>query len=778
MNTPRPRHTARTALLAAALLAGILPAGAQELPPPGSPPQGTMNTSTPGGGKIDAGLRMMVEHHRAALEAAGPGGTPDVRALTDGSLYFRLVPGRNPFAPDARVFIDVADQSAIGALEADGVTVETRAGEILVARIPVDRVTSVAALPSVRSIGISGESRPFLDLSRPAANAATAHSGGGGLDRPYRGNGALVGVLDSGIDWAHPDFSNATNDTRIRWLLDYGNAGSTGNPTEWTKAQIDAGQCTEVDGQGGYGHGTHVAGAAAGNGRRNAAYIGMAPAAEILAVKGIRDPQSQGGFADADVVNGVAWMLEKAQQLGRPIAVNLSLGGHFGPHDGTGNYERALSNLTGPGRVIVAAAGNEGGDFIHSSYATSGTSYLSAPETPMEVAQGAQVAAVDIWYPQSGTISVGIAAYHPQTGQLLDTTRAVAPGQSIQNVTLTDGGGTPIAVVSIDARTTSDPNNGARNVLVVLQSPHSGVLWSVYTFGSGTMDKWVVTGARFISGGLPGSQWRYGDNTKSVGIPATAKKVICVGSYVTKVQWVDFNGQTRTQTGATLGQISRFSSRGPSRDGRTKPDVVAPGEAIIAPLSSGYTPDPSDILQGGGLHKLQGTSMASPHVTGIVALLLEKNKYLDYESAVAILKSTATASGDANTWGSGRVNAVAALQATPAAIDCATLARLTGYDCDGNRVDRFALVDAYPNPFNPATTVGFVVPRNERVELAIHNTLGQKVRTLLSGDVAAGFHQAVWDGRTDAGSAAASGVYYVRMAAPGFSAARRLVLVK
>jgi len=736
--------------------------------------------------KVDPGLRYMANRYEAMQQSGSQHGASSARtaSMYDGSRYFSLLPPHGDGIPRALVFMQVSDASNTMELERLGVQILTTSGNILVAEVPITRVYEVASLPNVLSILISGRSKRYLDLSRTQARVDQVHAGAGGLDRPYKGNGVIVGVIDSGIDWSHPDFSVEPNDARIQWLLDLSDSTTGTAGREWTKAQIDQGLCTEIDGQAAVGHGTHVAGIAAGGGKRNPSYVGMAPGSDIVVVKGTRSYNSGGGFLDADVVNGVNYVFTKTRAMNKPAIVNLSLGGHLGPHDGTSLYEQALSNLVIPGKIIVAAAGNEGSSYIHCSYAAQpGTGYTDALETPWKLDEGTSIALADMWYPFSGNISVGVAVY--QVGnftQPLAGTNPVPLGQFIDNVVLTDGT-TNFGVVSIDATTTADPNNNARRVLFLIQDnpgslPISNYAWSIYTFGNGTFDVWSVAGGGFPPVSALPIYFRPGDNNKSVGTPATAKKVVCVGAYVTKTSWVDLNGVQQTQPNAILGSISSFSSLGPTRDGRTKPDFVAPGEVIVAALSSSVSPPPQVVLQGGGLQKLEGTSMAAPHVTGIGALMLERNKYLSYENIVSILSSTAATSGVPNTYGAGKVQALNALLATPPSVDCATLSRLTGYDCDGNIILSYELLDAYPNPFNPATTIGFRLARPEKTELAIYDLLGQKVRTLVTGEMTEGFHQTVWDGTSDEGEIVASGVYFSRLSTPKFTAANRLVLVR
>jgi len=741
--------------------------------------------------KIDPGLRFMTRWYEAAA-----GEAPrwfDASALTNGSLYFKLLPREGSSVPDAQVFIKLRVPGETLALEQLGVQITTTVGDIVIARLPITATYAVAALENVVSMQISGRSTPHLDLSRAEVRADVVHAGGGGLAASYRGTGVVVGVLDSGIDWTHPDFSVAANNTRIQFLFDYSN-GTNGR--EWTKAEIDAGTCTEIDGPGGGGHGTHVAGTAAGNGRRNAAYVGMAPEADIVFVKGTRDAQSGGGFDDADVVAGTQYIFAKARAMNKPAVVNLSLGGHFGPHDGTSLYEQALSSLVRPGNIIVAAAGNEGHQAIHVSYPAQGSNYDESLETLWGVEQGSPIALADMWYPASGNISVGVAVYQfGNYNQPEFVLNAVPPGQRVENQ-LVSIGAIPVGLVTIDATTTQDPNNGARRVAILINSdngqyPIDQVAWSVWTIGSGTFDMWAAAGGEFPQVPNLPAWFRQGDNDKTVGMPGTARKVLCIGSYVTKTSWIDLDGTTQTQPSICgnpnppqVAEISCFSSRGPSRDGRTKPDLTAPGEAIIAALSSSLTIGThiprSDVLQGGGLVKLQGTSMASPHITGIVALMLQRNRYLTYENVFNFLTSTARPVGPSpnNTFGSGKVDALNAVLAVPPAVDCQTLGKIAGIDCDGNVIGDYQLINAYPNPFNPATTIGFRVARREKVTIAVFDLLGRRVKTLINEELPAGYHQTVWDGTDENAHGVASGVYHVRLVTPSYNGSSRLVLIR
>src|SRR3989454_9121415 len=185
----------------------------------------------------------------------------------------------------------------------------------------------------------------------------------GGTFTGATGSGVIVGTFDTGIDWSHADFKHADGTTRILYLWDLtttgtppGNVGgqdfTDGN--ECGAALIDAGGCTERDIAA---HGSHVAGIAAGNGSAGSAnqYAGGAPNPDIIAGKG-----GAFGFSTARIITGIQYIFARADQLGRPAVVNLSLGTLFGPHDGTEAEEQAIDALSGPGHLVVIAVGNDG----------------------------------------------------------------------------------------------------------------------------------------------------------------------------------------------------------------------------------------------------------------------------------------------------------------------------------------------------------------------------------------------------------------------------------
>ena len=654
------RRLARTvAAIAFAVVAGTGAAGA--------PPAEAIRESaalSPGpdralGPKLDPFLRRLIRdsERRSSLAWALPSQGADPLIRTE------LLPGGDLAAA---VLVRTTDASRTRTEIAGlGGTVRVEAGDVVVGVLPVSALEVLAGRGETVSVEASRVRKPNLDLARPASKTDLVHAGTG-LAAPRTGAGVVVGIVDTGIAYQHEDFRSSAG-TRLHSIWDMtGVPSGSSTPVICSPADINGGTCPERDLNG---HGSHVAGIAAGNGRAQSGFIGIAPEAEIIAAKATRSTTANGGFSDDDVIAACSYVFQQAQAAGKPAVVNLSLGANGGPLDGTSAYERALSNLTGPGKIIVAANGNQGSDRIHLSYAVSGSDFGTASETVWVMPQPAAMAVADFWY-ASGSISVGVAFRQTEDGAPLAFSQPVGPGQSVGATELRDpASGTLLATYEIDATETSNPNNGARRVLVGLTPAVAGV-FSLYAHGSGTFDAWAQRGSSF--GSKNGGTWKAGDFEKTVGTPASALKVIAVGNYTTKTQWTDVNGQVvdMSVNGFTIGQIAASSSRGPTRDGRTKPDLSAPGAFIAAALSPEAIPAQSadSRMQGGQLLVINGTSMASPHVAGVVALMLQANAALTYDQVIQTLQSTATKDANTgstanNTWGAGKVDAFEAVKA-------------------------------------------------------------------------------------------------------------------
>ena len=567
------------------------------------------------------------------------------------------------------------------ALQAPGIRKLETAGRIVAARVSLEALRLLGASPAVEYVDLSRKSRP---LGKSSANTSPFLSI---YPAEARADGALIGLVDTGIDFTHPDLQDSSG-TRILYLWDMSDIDPSDAPTdvdpvfdwgrEYSKKQIDENPdgVIQRDGDGGRGHGTHVAGVAAGS----------TAGANLIVVKALRTVESEGDFSEADVLAACGYIFKRAEELGKPAVINLSLGHYDGPLDGSSLFEEALSELTGPGRILVAAAGNGGFEPIHAGGVTEANTTYEAFLSSSQPDR----AGVSLWYSPGSVESVSVGFYSRETPPvLLGMTDPVPVGQSIDLVPIEVQGET-LGYLSIDAISTTNPQNGDGHVRIALTDNGSGIdlsetLWSVITEGAeaGRQDLWAIDAA-FSSeayAGINTEQW-IGNTHRTIASPSTARNVISVGSYVGRNRFINIFGREREWENPTLegnrvvpnlGQRSYFSGIGPSRDDRVLPHLSAPGEAIVSLLSSHLTPgegyDIESVQEGGSYIAREGTSVAAAHVTSVVANMLEVIPDLTPETARLILQSTAdtdlqTGAAVNTEFGAGKLNAMAAIERT------------------------------------------------------------------------------------------------------------------
>jgi subtilisin family serine protease len=552
------------------------------------------------------------------------------------------------------------------ALHAIGIDVGAEAGAYRTARVPLSALPAFLALPGLEKVSLGYQLQPDLDVSVPDCSANLKRSQSPPL-YGWNGTGVIVGIVDTGMDYQHDDFRNPDGSTRFLSIWDQNISGTPpaafayGN--ECTQAQINAGTCTETDANG---HGSHVLGIAAGDGSAtgnfepNFIYVGMANAANIVGVAT--------DFSQAGVVDGVDYIFQKAASLGMPAVVNLSLGTVLGPHDGTTVFDHMLNALTGPGKIIVSSAGNSQLDKVHASATIplNGTVNYSLTVPGYAPSTFQDIYSVDLWH--AGNNSYSVKVKRPGSVTLLGP---VAKGAT-QTFSTTDGR------VLVDYTNTADPGNGLSEIYVQVDDgtgttpPRLGT-WQVQLTagptepGSGLVHAWM-DGALGDSLLVPVFSANV-DTTVNVGSPGTADSVIAVAAHNTKLTWASADANIYQFNGATSPpQIAPFSARGPRRDGVLKPDISAPGSAIVSVLSADSSPPwPIQLIVPDGVHLvLQGTSMSAPHVTGAAAMLLQKYPTATPNAIKQLLASAARSDPTTGVvpnprWGAGRLDVNALL---------------------------------------------------------------------------------------------------------------------
>ena len=382
----------------------------------------------------------------------------------------------------------------LSGIEALGGEIGSTIGDIATVDVPLDALEALSQMENVDYVEVSKKVKPKLDISVPQTGANKLRSGTPPAWAGITGKGVIIGLVDTGIDLSNPDFRDEAGNTRILHLLDQ----TTGE--ECTNVMIDGGTCHEIDTEG---HGTHVAGIASGNGSASQfRYVGMAPESDLIVVKTT--------FYTQDILNGISYIEQKAASLGKPCVINLSLGGDIDPHDGTSNYSKALDNASGPGRIVVGAAGNEARDDIHASGRVS-----QGSETPVAFYVPSETSAIiDLWYPGDDVINIEVVT--PGCGD----TGWITPGSA---KTLS----TSCGKISVFSQT-NNPNNGDKEIFIMLTSnPHAGT-WQLSLYGNavtnGGFDAWTNGDAVFSTA----------DSSTTLTDTGSTTSVISVGSYVTR----------------------------------------------------------------------------------------------------------------------------------------------------------------------------------------------------------------------------------------------------
>jgi subtilisin family serine protease len=481
--------------------------------------------------------------------------------------------------------------------------------------------------PNVASLKRSREYRRTLVRSVPAVRAAPEVLRRVAAPAGLNGSGVVVGVVDWGIDFGHANLRDARGRTRLLRLWDQRGGASPSSPAPFgygrvfTREQIDAElakgdpyAALGYDPQGVNGseagtHGTHVADIAVGTGRAPGAAPGVAPGADLVFVHlKTDDTRPEDTLGDSvRVLEAIRYVTDVADALRRPVVVNCSFGRTGGPKDASPLVTQGIDALLAerPGRQVVVSAGNY---FETNMHAAGRVRAGETVQLPLALrAHRSTEAEIEVWYSGEDRFA---AELRDPTGKLV---ASALPGK--------DATARDVAMF----HRLRDPNNRDNVVNALIQPRAPGGTWTLRLRGESISDgawhAWIErVGRSREQSRFPA---RFASPTSTIGTIAAGERAVSVAA-------VDVD----------QGRPARFSSAGPTRDARVKPDVAAPGRAIRAAKSS--------VGTGAGRSRDQlttksGTSMATPHVTGTIALMFQAAapRLLAADETARILRRTA-----------------------------------------------------------------------------------------------------------------------------------------
>ena len=571
-----------------------------------------------------------------------------------------------------RAIVTLSDDASQTDLSEMGVQIEGEVGDRLIVSLPVDSLQKLSQAECLKTVRVERRAKLRNSATRSESRVDEVNECVDVDGNYLTGQGVVIGMIDTGIDYNHVNFIDADGNSRVKYAI----SGST----EYTTTSEIADLTTDTKS---YDHGTHTTGTAAGSYSDND-YQGMAPDAE-LALCGMNDD-----FSDAQILLACNGIINYAKDAGKPVVINMSIGLNDGPHDGSDDLCKAMDELCSDGVIMVVAAGNEGDMQI----------YLGKEFAEGDTVVSTLINDVDYkgnyYYNEIEAYTYGIGRLpriqmfvaSKSTNEKLMVTDTISLTEDEQEWLLSEqdcysdfttyystySGESP----EISITSSYGDDNCCLDIVVIGQSKSSNRYYVGFTLIGQAGDAVHVWGAdsyaEFISNGS--SEFTAGDASKSINSMACGDNVLSVGCYTIANSYKTLSGQTYTYSGYKIGYITDFSSYGIDMRGISRPDVCAPGMALNSSYNSYSSSNSksSDVVAqttyGDRTYywgNLAGTSMSTPVVSGIIATWLQYNPLLSAAEIREVLEATSVVdsyveAGDSVQWGAGKVDAYAGLQ--------------------------------------------------------------------------------------------------------------------
>ena len=541
-------------------------------------------------------------------------------------------------------------------LEKHGCRMLTQVGDIYIVDIPIHALSALSQHVGVKRIEANRSHSLLMDSTAIHLNTQSVYAGTD-LPQAYTGEGVVVGVVDVGFDLTHPNFyDSTTTNYRIKRFWDQLSIDTIGSAlfvgADYTTEATIKDYAHSRDGLI-QTHGTHTLGIAAGSGY-DSPYRGMAYESDICLVSNavssdisLIDEADIYKYTYATDALAFKYCFDYAESVGKPCVVSFSEGS---PQDFRGDdqlFYEMIENITGPGKIFVAAAGNDGGRKTY---------FRKMPGTESVGAffytEGKRMS---FSMKSKSAFSIRTTIYDsPREVLTIETAQVLAAKDSIYVDTLTVGSKNYIFTVTAYPSCYDD----------------SEMVYECYIEGEARLglereisvelvgdeaDVELFKGAGYISVSGTDASLNAGEMRYSIHSPSSAPAAICVGGTAYRTGIVNYQGTPRTYNMGTGGVRYRHSSVGPTYDERVKPDVMAPGVNVISSYSSYYieaNPTAGDVgwdvahfgFNGRtyAWNSNSGTSMSTPAVAGAIALWLQAKPTLTREEIMDVFSRTCT----------------------------------------------------------------------------------------------------------------------------------------
>lgn len=556
-------------------------------------------------------------------------------------------------------FVRISEGQPERVLKENGCRSLAHWGDIHIAMIPLSSIERLAAQPAVSRIEARRSCSLLMDTTALCINALPVYDGDQ-LPQAYTGRGVVMGVMDIGFDLTHPNFYSADlRDYRVRrfWdQLDLARNDTLPVGCDYDGADAILAYAHSRDGLD-QTHGTHTLGIAAGSGY-DSPYRGMAFESDICLVSNattediaLIDSADLYKYTSATDALGFKYIFDYAESVGQPCVISFSEGGPQGFSDEERLFYEVLDSLTGPGRIIVAAAGNSGDDdfYVPKPFGQelAGTYIFDFDKDASFAARG------------DAPYTLRVVAYmegeEPDTLLICPFSEALAPDTIIHAFP------GELTLKALCYRSFYNPQDMAVEVGLMGSDNWGKLDWiglkpeiSIEVIGEGAEAEILLQDGYFVGGVNYDVTHDDQETSHSIHSPGSAPSVICVGASSHRTAILNYEGVWRIFDQGTNGRRADYSSVGPTFDGRIKPDVMAPGNNIISSYSSFYCethPTASDIASNVSVFDFNGrsyawnsnagTSMATPVVAGAIALWLQAKPDLSPQQALDVISRTA-----------------------------------------------------------------------------------------------------------------------------------------